>query len=312
MRISSSYFNSRLASQMMASQTRLASIQEQLASGMRVIRPSDDPVGTGQAILLREAQAQLEQHQRSSERAELVLSSEESTLASIGELIVGIRSLALQSNNDTLGDAEKATLLTELTAQKDNLLSLVNATDVNGNYLFAGSRVDTKPWPTGSASDYQGDAIKNAVDIGPGNTIELGTSGGELMNFSHTDQSGTTSTANLFDTIETLETQLAMPLTDDAARVGYHDALADVIDVLTSAQANISLYRSSAGSALAEIDRARESNSESSFQVQAELAGIVDLDYAEAITQMESELASLEALQASYSRMQTLSLFSRL
>ena len=312
MRISSNYFNNRLAGQMMQSQTRLAGIQEQLAAGSKALRPSDDPVGKGQAILLREAESQLTQYQRTSDRAESLLSNEEAALADLGNLIVTIRGLALQSNNDTLADSDKSSLLSELQERKANLLNLVNATDVNGHYLFAGSEVDTKPWPTAQPDDYQGDSVKRSIAIGPGNTLQLGTLASELINFSHTDQSGVESSINLLEIIESMETQLSTPIADAQAHADYHAALSLSLDQLTSAQTNISLHRSTTGFAMAEIDRARESNTDSKLQVQTELAGIEDLDYAEAITRMESELASLEALQATYSRMQNLTLFNRL
>jgi flagellar hook-associated protein 3 FlgL len=297
---------------MMGSQTRLAGMQEQIAAGSKTLRPSDDPVGAGQAILLREAESQLTQYQRSGERAESILTSEESALASLGDLIVSIRGLVLQANNDTLGESDKASILTELNTNKEDVLALINSTDVNGNYLFSGSQVDAKPWPTADPNGYQGDTGKRTVTIGPGNTINLGTAALELMNFSHTDATGTNTTVNLLQTIEAIEGHLATPITDAQAHVDYHAAMDVALGELTSAQSNISLHRSSAGYGLSEIDRSRENNSDSTFQIQTELARVEDLDYAEAITRMESELASLQALQATYSRMQNLTLFNRL
>jgi len=312
MRISNNFFNNRLAGQMMDSQSRLAGIQEQLAAGSKALRPSDDPVGVGQTILLREAESQLSQYQRSGERAESILTSEESALATLGNLVVSIRGLALQANNDTLGDSDKLSLMTELGANKEELLAIINSTDVNGNYLFSGSQVDSKPWPTPDANGYQGDTTQRAVTIGPGNTLQIGTPATELMNFRHTDRSGVTSTVNLLETIEAFETQLTTPLTDAQAHTDYHAAIDTALDHLSSAQSNISLQRSAAGYGLSEIDRSRDNNIDSNLQIQTELARVEDLDYAEAITRMESELASLEALQATYSRMQNLSLFNRL
>ena len=64
MRISTQYLNQRGVNSIVEQQVRLARIQEQIASGKRIVHPSDDPSGATQVIRLTQTIKVTGQYQR--------------------------------------------------------------------------------------------------------------------------------------------------------------------------------------------------------------------------------------------------------
>ena len=78
-----------------------------------------------------------------------------------------IRQLAVQGNTDTLSVDDKEILANEITSLREELLSLANTQDANGNYVFAGSNVQAKAFDVNADGEiiYQGVKSQYSVDI---------------------------------------------------------------------------------------------------------------------------------------------------
>ena len=79
-RIPSNYLISQIATDIVQKQSDLAQIQEQISSGKKVNRPSDEPAYSARILSMREATEKLEQFDRNSSAAEAQLSLEEGAL----------------------------------------------------------------------------------------------------------------------------------------------------------------------------------------------------------------------------------------
>jgi len=80
------------------------------------------------------------------------------------------RELAVRGANDTLSAADREAIAREVDGLVEDLLAAANATDGNGNYLFAGYRVRTEPFArkSGGGFEYRGDEGQPRLEIGPG------------------------------------------------------------------------------------------------------------------------------------------------
>src|SRR6185503_7620555 len=89
--------------------------QEQLSSGRRILRPSDDPSGAARALALRGALSRSERIQDTVATGRDQLDQAGSTLQHSSELLTRARELVLQAMSGALNDQDRATIATELT-----------------------------------------------------------------------------------------------------------------------------------------------------------------------------------------------------
>jgi flagellar hook-associated protein 3 FlgL len=124
-----------------------------------VVNPSDDSLAAAQAVNVRQAIAANEQYADSRSAISTSLSQEESTLDSINDAISSAMSLVVQANNGTLSDADRESIATSLQGVYDTLVTLANATDSNGNYLFSGYQSQSAAFVEDADGNliYQGD-----------------------------------------------------------------------------------------------------------------------------------------------------------
>lgn len=159
MRLSSATIYNQSLSSMLAQESAYQDAAQEVASGTRVVNPSDDSLAAAQAVNVRQAIAANEQYADSRSAINTSLSQEESTLDSINDAISSAMSLVVQANNGTLSDADRESIATSLQGVYDTLVTLANATDSNGNYLFSGYQSQSAAFVEDADGNlvYQGD-----------------------------------------------------------------------------------------------------------------------------------------------------------
>jgi flagellar hook-associated protein 3 FlgL len=148
MRISTSAMHDLAIAALLRQQAELSKTQNQIATGKRVQKPSDDPVAAAQLFELTRTQSQVEQFNRNSTAATTRLQLEEQALADAGTVLQRVHELVVQSNTATLTNSDRQYIVTELQARASELQAIANRQDTNGDYLFAGFAARTQPWPT--------------------------------------------------------------------------------------------------------------------------------------------------------------------
>jgi flagellar hook-associated protein 3 FlgL len=169
MRIASSTLYQLGLSGINAQQNSLLNVQQQLATGRSILRPSDDPVGATRAVNVSLALATNSQFSTSRKQANSDLGLEENALQSVTTTIQNIQSLVVAAGNGTLSDADRASIATQLQSNYDQLLGLANSDDGNGQFLFGGTKTGSAPFTVSSTGgiSYVGDtgAKQLQVDI---------------------------------------------------------------------------------------------------------------------------------------------------
>lgn len=138
MRVSTANSYDNTISLLARRQAELAQLQENLATGKRVLKPSDDPVA---ATLSETAQNRLSRTQsdlRSLETARTGLQQAESGLAESGELIQKVRDLLVSAGNATFGPSEREDIARQLEGLREQLIGVANLKDNSGRTLFGG------------------------------------------------------------------------------------------------------------------------------------------------------------------------------
>ena len=150
---------SKSASQHLARQTaELFKKQQEISTGLRIQRPSDDPAGMRRSLIQKDRLERLDSHVSSIQFAQSRLSQAAVQLQDANTLLVRARGIALQAPQTT-EDSEVRALVTELNGILNQLTSVANARDENG-FLFSGTASHTQPFPggatNGGASVYAG------------------------------------------------------------------------------------------------------------------------------------------------------------
>ena len=303
MKISTSQLFDNSVNQMNRQQSKIAEMQAKLASGKQLVKPSDDSEKSAVIQRLQTAIDRQSVYERSLDTAENRLASEESALMSSERILQRIRQLAVQSNTDTLSVDDKEILANEITSLREELLSLANTQDANGNYVFAGSNVQAKAFDVNADGDiiYQGDKTQTSVDISDQRRLVLNRAGDEV--FASVDRvvDGDTQNISFFKVIDDFAQALA---TDD------EDALNLGLEEISSITEGMGASIADLGSRISTVNNQREILEDTNLRYQDLLSNAQDLDYATAVTKLSAELLSLEAAQASFAKISQLSLFN--
>lgn len=155
---------------------------------------------------------------------------------------------------------------------------------------------DAPAYSSGAAINFQGIQVTIAGTPALGDTFTVAPS----------------SNQDIFATVTALANALDAPVLDPAARATQHNHINRALTDLDQALQHIADVNAGVGGRLNALDSQRASNAEELLRTQALLAQVSDLDYAEAITQLNQQQVSLSAAQQAYLRVQGLSLFDRM
>lgn len=297
MRISTAQIFRQSVDAMLDKQRELSQTELQVASGKRILNPSDDPSAAVRILDLKESQQRLLQFQRNADAATAKLDQEETALQGMENLLQRVRELAVQGNNDPLGVEGRSAIAAEIRQHVDSFLQLANSQDSNGEYVFAGFQSQTTPFSHDGVGNfsYHGDSGQRMLKIGDSREVAVGDPGSIFMDFAAAG-GGTT---NVGEVLYKLATNLE-------AGNGDPDALSD-IDTALGSLLNL---RAKVGARMNAIDDQKDANDAFDLAVTTVRSSLEDLDYAEAISRFNQQLTALQAAQQSFIKIQDMSLFN--
>ena len=186
MRITQSMVSRMSLQQLTHQRGRLARTQEQAATGLRLNRPSDDPVDFRSALGLKDSLSQTGRYLRSIDLSRTRLHATEDAIADAAKVVDDAHTLAVQAGNSTNGATARAALRVQVEQFFDEILDASNARAPGGGYVFSGVASDTVAFvQTGSFVSgsppptvaFAGDDSAVSVEIDEGVTIEVTRSG---------------------------------------------------------------------------------------------------------------------------------------
>jgi flagellar hook-associated protein 3 FlgL len=138
MRISTASQFDRSVDLIQRRQQSLQASHDQLVSGKRIVKASDDPTRAASAERALARDARLEVQERALETSQQFMLQAESALGSAVDLMQRVRELVVQSGNAAAGDASRPAIAAELKGLRQQLLDIANQQDSSGAFLFAG------------------------------------------------------------------------------------------------------------------------------------------------------------------------------
>ena len=163
MRIATSTIASIGIDGMNDTQSQLVSLLTEISTNRTVNLAGDNPVAASQAVDVQTAVSTNTQYATNRSTATTSLGLEDTTLSSVTTTIQAIQTLMNKATNGSLTDSDRASIAASLQTDRDQLMSLANTTDANGNYIFGGYQTSSPPFvdnANGIGAAYVGDQGK--------------------------------------------------------------------------------------------------------------------------------------------------------
>lgn len=299
MRISTQLLYQRGVNAIESQQYKLSATQEQLATGEKLKSPSDNPFDSTRIVALDEEKNLLEQFNRNANMAKTRLQLEEGALTSSINALQRLRELAVQTANGVYGADDRRAIGEEAFQIVDSLTQYANTIDANGEYIFSGDKTSEPAFSDNGAGvfTYNGDQGQRFLQIGKSRQVQTNDSGYEVFENIPVAAGGTAS-------VMRIAWEYANELRVNGAQ--NPDSITDIDAALNQ----LITKRSAIGGRVNAIDSEVGANESFSLAIQENRSKLADLDYAEAVSRFQQELAGLQAAQQSFIQIQNLSLFN--
>jgi flagellar hook-associated protein 3 len=165
--------------------TKLVRAQEQVATGKRILRPSDDAVGTSISLALRRQSANVVAFRRTIEASRPSLEGASSELQNASNLATEARALLLQGMNGTLSQADRDAMASQVEQLRDSMIDIGNARS-GDRFLFGGTATDREPFVRTQLGDsvsiaYRGNSDTQNVLVGRNIEMGINTPGDQIF-----------------------------------------------------------------------------------------------------------------------------------
>ncbi|GAK82886.1 flagellar hook-associated protein FlgL [Vibrio ponticus] len=157
--------------------------QAQLASGKKLIEPSDDPLATHYIQNISQQSEQLKQYVNSIVLSRNRLEHHEVIVSNAEAYIDEGKRTVMEMINGSLSPEDRLAKQREIEELFDNLLTLGNTQDESGNYVFAGTKLKVQPFFRDKVGNvtYAGDDYQRKMRISNGLEIPVNDPGNKMF-----------------------------------------------------------------------------------------------------------------------------------
>lgn len=255
--------------------------QEQLSTGRRINRTSDDPSGANRAMTLKAAMRARTQEVRNADDGLTYLDRADSELQGVLTVMQRVRTLALRAGND-IGPTESDAIAQELSELRDALVGIANAEN-GGRPLFGGTADGPAVQQVAGTWTYTGDGGEVVRRVSDQDRVVVNRTADDIFGFGSTQ-------GDLFTIIDDLAADVTAQST-----AGVQSG----IGRLDAAFGTVTEQLSSIGATTNRVENARLRNEDALLTLRGELSEVEDVEFEEAIMNLRVEEVAYEAtLQA--------------
>ena len=279
----------------------IARTQEQLTTGLRINRPSDDSNAFQQARQLEILQQRFAHFEDSITSARSWLGTAQNNLDSLSEVFSEIYQEGVRASNSTLQEGEREEVAQLMEKLLENVVELLNAQN-NDEYVFSGTRTSVKPFsvdaadPTsdGAGVVYYGNSDGIFRQIGPDSSLEVNITGDQVVQVDK-DLDGTTD----FTITESVQSFI------NALRANDTEAMNSSLSQIQDSRDHVINQTASIGSIVNRLEISENQLADASVIMAQQQSEIEDTDFAETILEFQRAQTSLQtSLQVTSSVLQ--------
>ena len=296
MQVSTRLFYDRSATALATLGSHADTLQTQISTGKRLQQASDDSVAYTRLRGIATRTADADVSAKNLDLAASVLAQADSTLDSITTQLQRASELAVQARNGALDATGRNAIADELDEIVGHLAALGNGTDPRGQPLFGGGDGGAAVTKNPDGSYSFATTLPGAIPTGDGQSIQPGDTAARIF-----VQAG----GNTLRTIADLSTALRSGTAVDAAAATAVTKLADATTQATSVRASL-------GARAQRVEMDQAALKQAGIDREAVRSGLEDTDVTATITDLQKTMTILSATQASFTKLQGLSLFDYL
>jgi flagellar hook-associated protein 3 FlgL len=281
-RVTDASSSARLLAQITASRQRIARAQEQVASGKRINRPSDNPQGAAAVVRVRTTQASLKQFEHNADTAHDLLMASDSALDAYEQTLDHARALLTRGTLQVMEPNGKPAIADELDSLHAQILTLANQR-FGDQYLFGGTHQEVAPYDA------------NGMLNGPPGTqqlIQIDPDGAPLAVGVTAEMAFADANGDVFAELKKAAT--ALRGTGDAA--ADRAALLQSMDRLTALSDQAHLARAKVGVGLERAEAAKDQLGQRTLALEETANRTEGADLAEAALALSESQRTLEAI----------------
>jgi flagellar hook-associated protein 3 FlgL len=272
MRVSNAMMAENIQNYLYKQTKALLKTQESIASGKRINRLSDDPIGMGQALGYRRTISKLEQFNENITSARQHLDTVENILAAVTELLEDTKDIAADQD-----PSMRSMMADQVVTIRDQIFQLANSRN-NGNYLFSGDLTDTQPFERDTATgvySYEGDGGTKDHIIGEGLQVSITADGSQIFQ----------GAGDVFDVLNDLEAAL---------RADDGDGVTDQLPLLSEIVEGLNGVRAVNAGQSKRLEATQNYNKAFNVNVSDLLSQVEDTDIVEAAINLQLQETAYE------------------
>ncbi|MCR2806736.1 flagellar hook-associated protein FlgL [Paenibacillus soyae] len=147
LRVTQTMMNSQLLRNITNNLGRMNTLQDQLSTGMKINKPSDDPVGITFSLRYRSELQANDQYIKNVDTSLSILQYTDTTIGQAGDIMQRFRELLVQGSNGALEQTSLDSINTEISQLYNQMVEIGNS-QFNGKQVFNGEQTGEKPYPT--------------------------------------------------------------------------------------------------------------------------------------------------------------------
>ena len=295
-------FIQNLAGSLDQAQVTQQQLSAELSSGTRISSLSQDPVSSGENVLLLNQIQQDDSFTQSANQVTGQLQVADLALGSVVSQLTQAVSLATSANNGTMNSSNVKSIASQISGILGEVTTLAN-TRYHGQYIFAGGQTSTAPFTTSTASSpavttYSGDSNINYLQMPNGERIQLNVPGDQIFSGSGSN--------SVFAALNSLVADYSSGTVNTAKAISDTEALGTALNYVSQQRVTID-------NSITHLTSASDAVSNEQTQLTAAQTGLMQADVAQVATQLslsETQQTALEAVIAQHSASN--SLFSKL
>ncbi len=304
MRISNAQITAMMHGSMNTSSEKLGKLMQQMATGERMLMPSDDPISAVRVLRIQREEATLTQYRTNIANVSGNLSKQEANLKSASDTMLNVRDLLLWAANGSNTSEDLAAIANEMGNLERTIVSFANVRDEEGRYLFSGTLSDrpaitfdaaTQSYQLTGNDQYRQAAVANGVLVEENVTAAQVFGGG----------------VGMLNDLNALVKMLADPALD-ANDPAVQASISATLNSLDKTHGDLLGAVSELGGRQNTLTLLSSSNEDVSLVNQKIDGELSQLDYASASIDLNNYQLSLQATQKTYLKINGLSLFGML
>ena len=269
-------------------QRDLLDLQTQLASGLRVNAPSDDPIDSRRAVNTRNTISKTEQYLTNLNSGEMLLRESSTTMETVHELITRAHELTLQGANGTYAQEQLDAIAQEMDQVLENLLDTSNHQTAD-RFIYGGTRTKSEPFVatrdangTITAVNYVGNSEYIEIATGDGQRLAINEPGDIVFG-----QPVSAASNSLFEMVINIRDDLLAGNQGDLGNIR--------LDELDQARKNVGQALARVGSRQNRAERAVIELDDFVLSNQELLSDSIDADFADTIVNLNSQSNAFQA-----------------